>query len=471
MARNPSWTLAQVLLATGGRFLAGATGMAFTRVVSDSRAVEEGDLFVALVGENFDGHDFIEQAIAKGAAGVLVSRPPAAPHRASVILVHDTLRALGDLAHYRRKHMPVLTVLAVTGSSGKTTVKEMVSAIFEQRHNVLKTRGNFNNLIGLPLSLLPVEHFHDIAVLEMGMNRPGEIARLAEIAEPDVACITNVQGAHLEGLGTIDGVAEAKGELFAGMKAWGTLVVNADDLRVRKLARKLPHRKISFGRSSAAMVRATRVRSLGEEGMRFTLHIGSWSARMTIVSLGVHNVMNALAAAAMAHAVGMAPAEIAAGLASHRPYDKRMQISVLPSGLKLINDAYNANPSSMLAALTAVRDLKREQRIVAVLGDMLELGSHSVTAHRMIGEQVAKLGFDHLLAVGTFAGELVGEARKAGMTAKQVVHAADKEEIVAWLEAAVRQGSLRPGDLILLKGSRGMRMETIATALAATEKR
>ncbi|HSR35548.1 MAG TPA: UDP-N-acetylmuramoyl-tripeptide--D-alanyl-D-alanine ligase, partial [Desulfurivibrionaceae bacterium] len=284
-------------------------------------------------------------------------------------------------------------------------------------------------------------------------------------------CITNVQGAHLAGLGTIDGVAKAKGELFAGMKAWGTLVVNADDIRVRKLARKLPHRKVTFGRSATATVRATRIMSLGEEGMRFTLHIGAWSERMTIVSLGAHNVMNALAAAAMAHAAGVPPAEIAAGLASHRPYDKRMQISVLPSGLKLINDAYNANPSSMLAALTAVRDLKRDQRIVAVLGDMLELGSHSIAAHRMIGENAAQLGLDYLLAVGEFAGEVVAAARKAGMTDKQAYHGATKEAIVAWLEKAVQQGSLKAGDLILLKGSRGMRMETIATALAATEKR
>jgi UDP-N-acetylmuramoyl-tripeptide--D-alanyl-D-alanine ligase len=362
-------------------------------------------------------------------------------------------------------------VVAVTGSSGKTTVKEMVSAIFEQRHKVLKTKGNFNNLIGLPLSLLPVEPGHDVAVLEMGMNRPGEIARLAEIAEPDVACITNVQGAHLAGLASIEGVARAKGELFAGMKAWGTLVVNADDVRVRKLARPLRHRKVTFGRSANATVRATRIKSLGEEGMSFTLHIGDWSERVRLASLGAHNVMNALAAAAMAHAVGLAPAEIAAGLASHRPYDKRMQISVLPSGLKLINDAYNANPSSMLAALAAVHNLKGGRRIVAVLGDMLELGSHSVAAHRMVGENAASLDFDYLLTVGEFAGELVAGARAGGMSGEQAHAFASKEAIVAWLAQAVQQGVLASGDLILLKGSRGMRMETIAGALSGPEKR
>jgi UDP-N-acetylmuramyl pentapeptide synthase len=192
---------------------------------------------------------------------------------------------------------------------------------------------------------------------------------------------------------------------------------------------------------------------------------------VTIVSLGAHNVMNSLAAAAMAHAVGLPPAEIAVGLASHRPYDKRMQISVLPSGLKLINDAYNANPSSMLAALEAVHNLKRDQRIVAVLGDMLELGSYSVAAHRLVGENTARLEFDYLLAVGEFAGELVAGARNNGMTEQQARHCASKEAIVAWLNKAVAAGTLKAGDLLLLKGSRGMRMETIATALAATEKR
>lgn len=469
--RKPVWTLAQVLLATGGRFFTGPTEAAFRAVSTDSRSVEPGDLFVALMGENFDGHDFIEQALSRGAAGLVVVRPPAAPCRAAVILVDDTLRALGDLAHFRRMQMPDLTVLAVTGSSGKTTVKEMISAILGQHHKVLKTKGNFNNLIGLPHSLLPVTAEHDFAVLEMGMNRPGEIARLAEIAEPDVACITNVQGAHLAGLATIEGVAKAKGELFAGMKAWGTLVVNADDVRVRKLVRRLRHRKISFGRSTSATVRATRILSLGEQGMRFTLHIGPWNERVSIVSLGAHNVMNSLAAAAMAHAVGLPPAEIAAGLASHRPYDKRMQISVLPSGLKLINDAYNANPSSMLAALEAVHNLKAGQRIVAVLGDMLELGSHSVAAHRLVGENAARLKFDYLLAVGEFAGELMTGACQAGMTAKQAQQFASKEAIVTWLDKAIQAGTLKAGDLLLLKGSRGMRMETIATALAATEKR
>ena len=467
---EPVWTLSQVLFATGGRFHSGRTEARFRLICTDSRAVEPGDLFVALSGENFDGHDFVEQALTRGASGLLLAKAPTRELRVPVVMVDDTLKALGDLAHYRRRQMPDLTVLAVTGSSGKTTVKEMVSAILAQEYNVLKTKGNFNNLIGLPLSLLPVEHHHDFAVLEMGMNRLGEIARLAEIAEPDVACITNVQSAHLAGLSNIEGVARAKGELFAGMKAWGTLAVNIDDARVRKLARRMRHRQITFGRNPLAMVRATRLRSLGEQGMSFTLHIGSWSERIRITSLGAHNVMNSLAAAAMATAAGIKPGVIAAGLTGHRPYEKRMQVETLANGFKLINDTYNANPASVLAALTAVHNLKGRRRIVAVLGDMLELGNHSTAAHRVVGQNAVRLKFDYLLAVGEFAGEMVGAAREAGHSAEQALRFDIKEEIVDWLQQAMACNLLQPGDLILVKGSRGMRMETVVNALAGKGK-
>ncbi|MDH5297472.1 MAG: UDP-N-acetylmuramoyl-tripeptide--D-alanyl-D-alanine ligase, partial [Desulfobulbaceae bacterium] len=231
------WSISQVLLATGGRFVAGSPQARFRAISTDSRTIEAGDLFVALAGEQHDGLAFVSEAVKKGAAGIVVARVPEPLPAVPVILVEDTTRALGDLAAYRRSLMPNLKVLAITGSSGKTTVKEMVAAILEQKMKVLKTRGNFNNLIGMPLSLLPVERQHHVAVLEMGMNQAGEIARLAEIADPDIACINNVQPAHLAGFGDIDGVARAKGELFAGVKSWARLVVNLDDRRVRALAR------------------------------------------------------------------------------------------------------------------------------------------------------------------------------------------------------------------------------------------
>jgi len=461
LAQNPVWTLAQVLLATGGRLWGTRTQAAFRLISSDSRTIEAGDLFVALRGENFDGHQFVAEVLRKGAAGLILEQPPSEPLPVPVVLVPDTLRALGDLAHYRRGLMRSLQVLAITGSSGKTTVKEMAAAILGRKHQVLKTRGNFNNLIGMPLSLLPVDERHEFAVLEMGMNRFGEIARMAEIAVPDAACITNVQEAHLAGLAGIEGVARAKGELFAGLPAWGTLVVNLDDRRVRKLAAKASQERVTFGRSPQAMVRGTHIRSLGEQGMSFTLKIGEWQGRVRLAALGSHNVQNALAAAALARAVGFTPEEIAAGLAGYRPFAKRLQLQPFIAGLKLIDDTYNANPSSMLAALETVHNLRRDRKVVAVLGDMLELGTHGSAAHRFIGEKVAKLDFDYLLTVGEFAAETVAAARGAGMAKARARACADKEEIVAWLREAVGGGKLQAGDIVLCKGSRGMRMETI----------
>lgn len=467
--QNPLWTLDQVLLATGGRLASGGqTQAVFRRVCTDSRAVEAGDLFVALTGDRHDGHGFLAEVAQKRAAGLVVSRLPEETMEAAVIVVRDTLVALGDLAAYRRSLLPGLQVLAITGSSGKTTVKEMTAAILAGKHTVLKTQGNYNNLVGLPLSLLPVEVHHDFAVLEMGMNQPGEIARLTEIADPDIACITNVQDAHLAGLKDIAGVARAKGELFAGLKAWGKLVVNLDDKRVRGLARSCGQEKITFGRGARADVRATRLKTLGEQGMAFTLRIGGESARVRIRGLGVHNVQNALAAAGMAHAAGLEFKDIVDGLQSFRPSEKRLQVQNLPGGVRLINDAYNANPSSMLAALETVQQMDRLHRKVAVLGDMLELGAGSAEAHRKLGLAVARLGFDYLLAVGDFSRDMVEGARSAGMEKGRVLCFADKGAMAHWLQKSIQSGLLTQGDWILLKGSRGMRMETIVQEL--TEK-
>lgn len=463
--QDPVWTLSQILLATGGRFISGRTEANFRSICTDSRAIEPGDLFLALAGEQYDGQDYVEQAIRKGAGGVIVSRPPEVKTSVPVVLVEDTLRALGDLAAYRRALMHDLQVMAITGSSGKTTVKEMAAAILGEEYNVLKTKGNFNNLVGLPLSLLPVDVHQDIAVLEMGMNQLGEIARLTEIGDPDIGCITNIQDAHLAGLDDISGVAKAKGELFAGIKAWGKLVVNADDKRVRSLARRCSQEKITYGRSRQAFIRATHIRSLGEKGMSFTLHIGMDKARIRISGLGVHNVMNGLAAAAMAYAVGTDIHQIVSGLEKFKPYDKRLQVQQLPGGLKLINDSYNANPASVLAALETVQNIKRGNKAVVILGDMLELGNQSVASHRFIGESIGNLGFDYLLAVGSYADIVVGAARQTGMKKDQAIKFVSKEEIADWLKDSMRKGILSAGDWILLKGSRGMQMETITADL------
>ncbi|MBI5558177.1 MAG: UDP-N-acetylmuramoyl-tripeptide--D-alanyl-D-alanine ligase [Deltaproteobacteria bacterium] len=464
--QDPVWTLSQVLLATGGRFVSGAPEARFRSISTDTRTLERGDLFLALAGDHFDGRQFVKEAISKGAAGLIVaSLVDEELHvHVPVVLVEDPLRALGDLAAYRRALMNNLQVIAITGSSGKTTVKEMCATILKEEYNVLKTEGNFNNLIGMPLTLLRVNAHHDVAVLEMGMNRPGEIARMTEIADPDIACIINIQGAHLAGLHSIDGVARAKGELFQGGKSWARLCVNVDDKRVRALARNCSQEKITFGQERHAFVRATHIKNLGEEGVAFTLHIGNESVRLQLRSLGEHNVNNALAAAAMAYAAGVKTEQIAQGLMAFKPYDKRLQIETA-GGLKIVNDCYNANPASMHAALDTLMGMKKNRKCVAILGDMLELGEESDAAHRRLGETAACKGVDYLFVYGQFARKVVEGALDARMTMKQVKQAESKEEITEAIVRLVTLGELTQGDLLLVKGSRGMRMETIIEQL------
>ncbi|MBU0673630.1 MAG: UDP-N-acetylmuramoyl-tripeptide--D-alanyl-D-alanine ligase [Proteobacteria bacterium] len=460
---NEGWSVERVLAATGGRLVSGNRGVNFRLITTDSRAVNPGDLFLALSGETYHGADFAGQAVAAGAAGLILSSPPSSPATVPVILVPDTLRALGDLAGYHRRRMADLSVLAITGSSGKTTVKEMTAAILTPGRKILATRGNLNNLIGVPLTLLGLETGHTIAVIEMGMNQPGEITRLTEIADPDLACINNVQSAHLAGLGSIEGVARAKGELFQGVRPDACLVVNLDDSLVKRLGVACPQRRITFGRHRRAEVRATRLFSHGPDGISFTLGINGEHRRIRMGCIGTHNVNNALAAAALAFGAGATPDEIIRGLAAFVPYDKRLQVVRGIGGLRLINDTYNANPASMLAALKTLAEVRRERRALVILGDMLELGEASQEAHRVLGETVAHLGFDGLFSCGAFAREMAKAARGGGLAV--VKACGDKDEAVAAVRTMLRENFLAPGDWVLVKGSRGLKMETIINQL------
>lgn len=462
---DPSWTLDQVLLATGGRLLSGKAHAGFRSISTDSRAIKPGDLFLALAGENFDGSAFIGQAIKKGAAGVIISSRLESYLPVPVVQVNDTLKALGDLACYRRALLRDLKVIALTGSSGKTTVKEMTASILRKCGNVLKTKGNFNNLIGLPLSLLPVNYRHDFAVLEMGMNSPGEISRLTEIADPDIACINNVQAAHLQGLGSIEGVALAKGELFEKCRSSALLVVNLEDDLVKKIARKSKSYKLTFGQRTQADVRSTHVVAKGQDGIAYTLHIGSQKSRVHLNAVGEHNVLNSLAAAAMAHAAGADISAIVAGLESFKTQANRLGVHELPGGLKIINDSYNANPASMLAALSTVQTIRKGCRTVAVLGDMLELGDISAQEHCQIGEVVAWSGFDYLFAVGDYAQNMVDAAREAGMASGVALKFQSKKDLAAHVISLFKLNKLSRGDMVLVKGSRGMHMEEVIEQL------
>lgn len=473
------WKLSWVQQITGANlFFPDERPVIFNNISTDTRTINTGDLFVGLKGENFDGRMFGQKAIENGAAGLLINylpgqQKPSLDFQASVpvMLVSDTTLALGQLAGSLRRWRNNLRVVAMTGSSGKTTVKEMTAAILGQSRNILKTEGNFNNLIGLPLTLFRLKPEDEIAVLEMGMNRPGEIARLTEIADPDIACIINVQEAHLEGLVDIWGVAKAKNELFAGLKPEAKIAVNLDDEIVSSLAEAMTQEKITFGSHDAAFVRSTNIKSRGEEGMEYTLHIGTQTRQVTLKALGRHNVTNSLASAAMAHGCGCSIDEISTGLAAFSPYDKRARIEELATGVKVLNDCYNANPASMRAALETLKDLKKNRRTVAVLGDMLELGDKSDAAHTVLGKTVHEFGIDFLAAFGSQAENVVASARSAGMDSAAAHDFRDKRELASWLQELMRHGQVGPGDWLLVKGSRGMRLEEVLELLHKNNSR
>ncbi|MGX9726771.1 MAG: UDP-N-acetylmuramoyl-L-alanyl-D-glutamate--2,6-diaminopimelate ligase [Candidatus Electronema sp. VV] len=475
------WNLRHLLEATGGQAQGAAPTFTFGKISTDTRSLALGDVFVALAGEKFDGHDYVQTAVAAGAAAVIVQREVQGPEGTLVIQVADTLQVLLDLAAYRRRLLGKnCIVAAVTGSCGKTTVKELVAAIFSRHfaevktgiNPVLKTQGNFNNLVGMPLSLLPVAAGHRAAVLEMGMNHRGEIARMVASAQPDIACITNVQAAHLEGLGSIEGVAKAKGELFAGMRPDTVSVVNLDDPQVRKLptnsARIIGFAVTPEGLGFKPEVSAVNIADLGEKGMRFILRISGWEQEITISLPGLHSVSNCCAAAAVAHAAGIAPETIAAALSAQQGVtDKRMQLVALPNGVQVLNDCYNANPGSMSAALKTQRGFGKDCKHVALLGDMLELGASSAEAHEKIGREAAELRYDALAAVGSFANHLAEGAQQAGMAADKIHLFADTSAMAAWLLGEIDKKQITAGDWLLLKGSRGMRMEKVLEIVQA----
>ena len=458
-----NWTLQDIVAATGGDADTTARrDLSFSSISTDSRRLEPGALFFALRGDRHDGHDYVAEAFRSGAIGAVVARDLGASAPADLIRVPDTLRALGDLAAWTRRQHAV-RVVAVTGSNGKTTTKDMIAAICAAaafpppRTQVLKTEGNLNNLIGLPLTLLQLRGDEAVAVLEMGMNHFGEIARLTDIAQPDYAVITNVGPAHLEGVGgTLAGVATAKGELFARLSPSAAVAVNVDDEWIRGIAAPFEGKKVTFGEEGD--VRARRVTELGAGGVGFDLIVGAQTVPVCLRLVGPHNVMNALAAAAVAHAMGLSLATIARGLESCVGAGMRMQVLHLANDVTVINDAYNANPSSVKAAIVALR--RFSGRPVVVLGEMWELGDEARRAHHDVGERAAALGVQQLFALGTNADAVAAGARAGGMSTDAVHVCGSHAEVAAAVVAR-----WQPGDTVLVKGSRGMRMEEVVRLL------
>jgi len=458
-------TIEEVLKATGGKLLQGRGNLLFQGVSTDSRTVAEGELFVALKGPRFDGHHYAVEALAKKAGGVLIEEDQVGDIRwngyrsRAVIAVKDTLSALGDMARdWRRKYGT--PVVALTGSNGKTTTKEMIAACLGTTFPILKTEGNLNNLIGVPLTLLTLTEKERVVILEMGMNVPGEIRRLAEMAEPDVGLITNIQKVHLEGMGSLERLKEEKGELFRKMRRDGTILVNQDDPRVIELARDYPGQKITFGIEHPAEVMAKEIRLRGAEGTSFTLILEEEAMEIHLRLLGRQFVPNALCAMAIACLFGVEVKQAKEAIESLQPFPMRMEVVSLKGGKTLINDAYNANPYSMELALETLVEVKGKGRAIAVLGDMLELGSFTREAHEQLGEKVSELSIDFLLALGEEAPIVVESAIRHGFPMERAKVMESYSEAVFQLRQMIQSG-----DWILVKGSRRMGMERIAEGL------
>lgn len=459
-----TFSVEEVLKATGGRLIQGKEGVLFRGISTDSRTLLEEELFIALKGSRYDGHDFAIEALQKKARGVMIEDskvneiPWNGDSKKVVIAVKDTLKALGDLARERRRRYRT-PVVAITGSNGKTTTKEMIASCLKTTFPVLKTEGNLNNLIGLPLTLLQLSEKERVVVLEMGMNIPGEIRRLTEIAEPDVGLITNIHPAHLEGMRDIEKIKEEKGELFRRMRQDGSILVNQDDPRVVELAQTFLGQKITYGIEDKAEIMAKDVRLI-KYGTSFRLLTEGEEMKIHLPLLGRHFVLNALSAIAGASLFGIPLEKVKEALEHFHPFPMRMEFIRLPGEIHLLNDAYNANPKSMDLSLETLAEIERKGRAIAVLGEMLELGDFSEEAHRWIGKRVAELSIDLLLGLGEKTKILIDSAISHGMDPERTFWAKDHEEAVIWLNRMIYEG-----DWVLIKGSRAMGMEKIVEGL------
>ncbi len=466
MIFNIPWTTSEILEATGGSLIAGEPESTFEKVSIDSRNIAEKDLFVAIEGERHDGHGFVEEVAATGVRGAVVAKAKAGlfdkeefSRRGMVLIgVEDTTRALGDMAFYNRNRSGV-RVIAATGSNGKTTTRKMTAAVIRRRFSAFSSKGNFNNQIGLPLSLLGLAPEHRWAVVELGANHPGEISYLARICRPDIAIVTNVGPAHLEGFGSLEGVASAKGEILDRLAPDGTAVLNADDERVAAMAGRAPGEVLFYGLSENARVRASRVEYF-PMASRFALSTPKDEISVEIKAPGAFMVLNALAAASAGYLAGVEAEEIKRALeVDFKPAPGRMNVFRTESGINIVDDAYNANLESMKGALKALESMREGSRSAFVAGDMFELGEHAPALHEQLGRLAADSKISRLYAVGANASKVADGALAAGMP-PEGIFVGEKEEVLEDLKQW-----LRPGDWALVKGSRGMRMEQIIEGL------
>lgn len=447
-----SLTLSQIAQFAGASLASGNGTVVIDKVSTDSRTIKPGELFVALRGENFEGHDFIETAANAGATAALVDLNWAGnvPSSFALLRASDTLQAYQALAANYRRSLS-LKVLAITGSNGKTSTKDFAASVLARKFRVTKTEGNFNNHVGLPRTILEATSGDEIAVWEIGMNHPGEIVALSKIAAPDAAIITNIGVAHIEFMGSREAIAKEKGALAEAIEPQGTVVLNADDPFSEGIAVRT-RAKVIFAGTKSGTVRAIEIRQ-SAGGSEFTIVEGAHRCRAQLPVAGSHMVQNALLAVAAGRAFGLSIEECAAGLAAAPLTKARLQIKEI-GGVHFLDDSYNANPDSMKAALRTLVELDTDGKRIAVLGEMRELGPQSEHGHREVGETAATLGVNQLITIGSTA-ELIAEAaRAAGLDKVSSTRSTS--------EAARLLGEIaEPGDLVLIKGSRAARTEEV----------
>ena len=462
-------TAGDIAAVTGGRLLQGDAGNAIDRIAIDSRSIAAGDFFIAIRGERFDGQHFVGDALARGAIGALIqpaaSELPAAEKGAAppvVIAVPDTTIALQQIARDVRRRSGA-RVVAITGSAGKTTTKEVVAEFLSGRYQVFRNKGNLNNHIGLPLSLLELRSRPQVAVVELGMNHPGEIRTLVGIAEPEVRVWTNVGDAHLGFFESAETIADAKAEILENARRDDVLVANADDRRIAARTRSFAGRVVTFGIEQLADVRATPVEERGLEGTRATVRTPIGDVALETPLLGLGNLANVLAATAVALQFEIPLDEIKARAATLKPAHRRGELLRLPGGITLIDDSYNSSPAALRRALHTLETATGSARKIAVLGEMLELGAHAVRLHEECGAAAAAAGLDLLITVGgPPARALADAALRAGMRDSAVSHVTGSTEA-----AALALERTRPGDLVLVKGSRGIGTDVVVDRLKA----
>lgn len=424
----------------------------------DSRTLSKGDLYIPIKGENYDGHDFIKHAIKNGALACFTENEDNIRDNKNIILVNNTLTALHDLALYYRKKFNIPFV-AITGSSGKTTTKDMIASVLEQKYNVLKTQGNFNNEIGLPLTLFQLENHHEIAIIEMGMSNLGEIKRLVNMVLPEIAIITNVGLTHIENLGSQENIFNAKKEIFDTLKKDQLALLNGDDKYLNTI--NDDNFNVSFvGMDGGNLDLRAKEIIRKENSISFSIENENKKIEEFHLNLpGIHNIYNGLFAIYTGKYLGLSYKEIQAGLNKFKPSKMRMDISE-NGKVKIINDVYNANPDSMKAALNALKDSGKNRRKIAVLGDMLEMGKWAEEAHIDIGKTLSELRIDILLSVGQNAQFYVNGAVSNGLSKDNAISFKSNDDVIKYLDTIISDG-----DVILIKGSRGMKMEEIAIFL------